>query len=56
MKRLCYIVVFALLFLLVALIVRFSVVEALPMVLLGGCIGWALAEFQREVKKHSKKN
>ncbi|WP_374297747.1 hypothetical protein [Acinetobacter sp.] len=36
------------------LILQFGFSEALPISLLGGCLGWALAEFQREVQAKKK--
>lgn len=55
MRRLIYITLFSLIFLLVALyVLNFGFSEALPITLLGGCLGWALAEFQREVRAKKK--
>lgn len=50
MKRILYITLFSLIFLLAGLSLQFQFTEAMPIVLLGGCIGWALAEFRRETK------
>lgn len=54
MKRILYIAVFSLIFLLIGLFFKFHVSEALPIALLGGCLGWALAEFRRETRSTEK--
>ncbi len=53
MQRIYYIALFSLIFLLIGLLLQFQLIETMPMVLLGGCLGWALAEFRQEVRKKS---
>ena len=55
MRRVLYICTFSLIFFLLALLIlQFGFSEALPISLLGGCLGWALAEFQWEVQEKKK--
>ena len=56
MKRILYIAFFTLIFLCVSLLLQFHLIEAMPIALLGGCIGWALAEFRRETKAKKPKH
>ncbi|MFU8926843.1 hypothetical protein [Acinetobacter puyangensis] len=51
MRRILYITIFSLIFLLIGLFLQFYLIEALPIALLGGCLGWAVAEFRRETNK-----
>ncbi len=54
MKRIFYIIMFSLIFLLASRLLKFHFLEAMPIVLLGGCLGWVVAEFKRETKKQDK--
>lgn len=56
MRRLSYIVALASLLFVVSLLLSLSFVEALPIAFIGGCLGWAVAEFKHETKQLKKKN
>ncbi|KAA8732136.1 hypothetical protein F4V57_10980 [Acinetobacter qingfengensis] len=56
MRRLLYIVGFALLLLLGSLFLSLRFSEALPIAFIGGCLGWAVAEFKRETKPTERSN
>jgi hypothetical protein len=56
MRRLYYIVAFLVLFFLASLLLHLRVLDALPIAFIGGCLGWAVAEFKHETKQANKRN
>ena len=52
MRRVFHIVFISLIFFLVSCLVVTQWIEALPIALIGGCIGWAFTEFKRETGKN----
>ena len=55
MRNTFYILLISLVFLCVASWFTQSWVEALPMALIGACMGWALKDFKQETHKEAKK-
>lgn len=51
MRRVLHILLFAVLFLAISIVLHFDFVEAMPIMLLGGCIGWAIADFKTETRR-----
>lgn len=52
MRRLFYIVLITLAFFIVGCLMLKQWVEALPIAVIGGCLGWALTEFSRETRNN----
>lgn len=51
MRRIFYIILISLIFYLIGCVVVKNWTEALPIAIIGGCVGWALTEFKRETRK-----
>lgn len=51
MRRIFYIILISLIFYLIGCVVIEEWTEALPIAIIGGCVGWAFTEFKRETGK-----